>query len=461
MDKSQGGRQLGFWMCVALVVGNIIGTGIFMLPAALAPYGLNNSLAAWLFTASGALALSVVFAGLSRGLPGSSGPYNYAHRAFGSLPAFLTVWSYWNGVWVGNAAIATGMVSYLSILFPAIGERPWLAATISISAVWFLTLVNVLGTRKSGRVQVVTTVMKLMPLALIIGLGLYVMATDTAPVVNAFHASASLSLGAFTAAATLTLWPMMGFESASVASDRVRDPERTIPRATLIGAAVVAVVYILAASTVQALVPADALAQSSAPFAEVARRFFGDNAQRGVALFAAISAFGALNGWTLLMGELPYQLAREGIFPRIFAKESRFHTPVVALVVSSLLVATLVTMNFGKSLAGIFQYALLVSTVSTLVLYLVCAVSALRLLRRGELALSPRQAAGLRIAAILGTGYSLWTIVGAGISVGAQACNGALLCWTPWQGNAVYMGALLFILGLPLYFATRRSRLAT
>jgi len=167
MPTKDTSRLLGPWMCTALVVGNIIGSGVFLLPAALSPYGLANSTSAWLFTASGAVILACVLAGLSRGLPGAAGPHAYARTAFGELPAFLIIWGYWISVWAGNAAIATGSVSYLAELFPVISERPGAAPLVTVSAVWLLTDVNVLGARAAGGVQVVTTVMKLLPLFVI------------------------------------------------------------------------------------------------------------------------------------------------------------------------------------------------------------------------------------------------------------------------------------------------------
>src|SRR6478736_1654473 len=130
-----GSRLLGPVMCTALVVGNMIGSGIFLLPASLSSYGLANSGSAWLFTASGAVLLALVFAGLSRALPGAGGPYVYTRMAFGDLPAFLVAWGYWISVWAGNAAIATGSVSYLADLVPQI-NNPGVAPLVTISAVW-------------------------------------------------------------------------------------------------------------------------------------------------------------------------------------------------------------------------------------------------------------------------------------------------------------------------------------
>src|SRR5882757_10144177 len=135
---------LGFWMCVALVVGNTIGSGVFLLPTALAPYGLN-SVVAWGFTASGAIALAVVFARLSRAYPQAGGPYAYVHFAFGPLTAFIVAWGYWISIWVGNVALATAGVSYLTPLLPSIAEKPGAPAALTLLLLWTLTFVNWYG----------------------------------------------------------------------------------------------------------------------------------------------------------------------------------------------------------------------------------------------------------------------------------------------------------------------------
>jgi APA family basic amino acid/polyamine antiporter len=330
-----------------------------------------------------------------------------------------------------------------------------------VAAVWLLTGVNVLGARTAGGVQVVTTVMKLLPLFVIAGIGLYVLFHGDSRIAAAAHASPPLSLGAFTAAATLTLWPLLGFESASVATERVRDPSRVIPRATLIGAALAAVIYIIVSSTVQILIPADELAKSNAPFADVARMFFGEAAGHWLALFAAISGFGALNGWILLQGELPFQLARDGVFPRFFASESRYHTPARALCVSSALVTGLMLLNYDKSMVEIFNFVILIASFATLILYFTCAAAAIKLLHDGQLQIARARTAALAICGLLGGGYALWAIVGAGISVDAEQCRGALLCWATWSKNPVYLGSAMIALGLPVYFAMRwRTRAA-
>ncbi len=433
-------RKLGFWMCVALVVGNMIGSGIFLLPASLAPYGLNSVLA-WFLTAAGALFLAVVFSGLSRAFPAAEGPYAYTRMAFGDLAAFVVAWGYWVAVWVGNAAIATGAVAYLSHLLPWISSQPGAAVAVTIFFVWLLTAVNILGVRAAGGVQVVTTILKLLPLLAVAALGLYLAARGDSRLAWSSPGAPEFSVDAVTAAATLTLWALLGFESASVAAQRVIDPERNIPRATIIGTVLTAIICIVSCTAVLLLIPAQQLATSTAPFADVARMFWGDSAGLWVALFAAISGLGALNGWILLQGELPFQMARNGLFPKVFARVSSRQTPAAALCISSVLVTLLVLMNYGKTLVEIFTFMILLSTTATLALYLLCALSVLVLLRNGKLVASGPRAGWLAVAGVMGAAYALWTLVGAG-------------------REAVLWGVVLLAAAVPVFYLMRRRTAA-
>jgi basic amino acid/polyamine antiporter, APA family len=419
-------------MCVALVVGNSIGSGVFLLPAALAPFGLN-SVVAWGFTASGAILLAIVFARLSRAYPAAGGPYAYVHLAFGPLAAFIVAWGYWISIWVGNAAIATGAVSYLSPLLPWIAEQPGASAAVTLAFLWILTFVNWYGIKASGWVQSVTTVLKILPLLAVAGLGIF--SARSGP---AAAAAIPLSVSGVTAAATLTLWAMLGLESATIPADKVADPARVIPIATLLGTVVTALICAVACTTVLLLVPPATLASSNAPFVDLATQFWGVGAGKLIAVFAAVSGFGALNGWILLQGELPRAMALRGEFPRIFARESTRRTPGFGLCFGSALVTVLILANYQKSMVSVFTFMILLSTTACLVLYAICSAALLRLQWTGQLQSARRGSVPLAIVGILATAYSLWAIIGAG-------------------AEAVGWGAVLLALGVPLYFWFTRS----
>jgi basic amino acid/polyamine antiporter, APA family len=373
---------------------------------------------------------------LSRSFPEAGGPYGYVKSAFGPLTAFLMVWGYWISIWVGNVAIATGAVSYLAPLMPWVANVPGASVGVTLFALWLLTLVNCYGVKESGRVQSVTTVLKLMPLIAISLLGIFAVRSAT---VKAAAAGIPLSAGATTAAATQTLWALLGLESATVPASKVQDPGRTIPRATLLGTAVTALICVLACTTVLLLVPPAQLASSNAPFVDAASHFWGASAGNAVAVLAAVSGFGALNGWIFLQGELPNVLAKNGVFPRIFARDSRRSTPVFSLVFTSALVTILILMFYQDSMVKVFTFMTLLSTTACLVLYALCSLALLALHWRARL--RRRKTLAVGVVALLALIFSGWAIYGAG-------------------AQTVAWGAVLLAAGLPVYWLSVRGAAA-
>jgi APA family basic amino acid/polyamine antiporter len=422
-------RKLGLWMATALVIGNMVGSGVFLLPSALSEYG-GISLVAWGFTAAGAILLALVFARLGRAYPERGGPYAYSRRAFGDFIGFQTAWGYWIAVWAGNAAIAVVFVSYLGHFWDELTTNNLLAAVVALAAIWFLTWINVLGVRQGGVVQAITTVLKLVPLVAIGLVGLFFLHADNFS--DPFNPSGESAYGAITAAAALTLWAFIGLESATVPAEDVADAERTIPRSTIIGTVVTAAIYVLGTVAVMGVIPAATLSGSTAPFVDAAEEIFGSWATDWVAAGAAISAFGALNGWILLQGQIPMAAARDRLFPAFFGHATRSGTPWVGLIVSSVLVTGLMFMNYTKGLVDQFEFVILLATLTTLVPYAYSAAAQLMLFvsDRGRFV-------GVRfvkdsIIAMLAFGYSLWAIGGSGYEV-------------------VFKGFLLLLAGIPVY----------
>ncbi|MBC7803993.1 MAG: amino acid permease [Candidatus Parcubacteria bacterium] len=432
-DTAAPARQLGIWMCLALVVGNMIGSGIFLLPANLAPYGVN-ALIGWGVTIAGALCLATVFAALARALPEAAGPYDYVRTALGEPPAFFVMWSYWISTWVTNAAIAIAAVSYLSTLAPSTFAGPAVPAAAAIGFVILFTIVACSGARVSGGVQIVTSVLKILPLLAAVVIAIMVLGRGDVP---AQFNPAPVTPGSVAGAAALTLWAMLGFECATVPASRVRDPKRTIPRATLLGTLIVGLIYVASSSAVFLLLPADVAAKSSAPFADLVGSFWGSGAATLVVVFAAISCLGALNGWVLLQGEVPLALAQRGVFPAWFGAVNRNGMPVRAQVAGTGLSIALIAANYTRGLTELFGFMALLATAATLVLYLVASIAALRLMATGRL-----QRGLLLAVTLIGAGYALWTFYGAG----AEA--------TGW-------GAVLLATGIPVYLFMRFSSRVT
>ncbi|MDH4117376.1 MAG: amino acid permease [Acidimicrobiia bacterium] len=435
MSQPSRPKALGLWLATALVVGNMIGSGVFLLPSSLAQFG-GISLLGWLFTAAGAVLLAIVFARLGRTYPRTGGPYEYSRRAFGDFIGFQTAWGYWIAVWAGNAAIAVAFAGYLGVFFPAISDEPWLAAVTALGAIWVLTWVNAVGVRQSGIVQGITTVLKVLPLIVMATIGLAFVNMDH---FTPFNQSEGSAFGAITAVAALTLWAFLGLESATIPAEDVENPTRNIPRATIWGTIGTAAIYILSTIAVLGIIPAATLAESTAPFADAAEVAFGGLAGNLVALGAVISTFGALNGWILIQGQIPMAAARDHLFPAAFGKLGRGGTPVFGLVISSVLVTILMATNYTRGLVDLFTYTLLLATLTTLIPYAYSAAAQVMLFVKDRHRFDGKKLTGDVIIAALAFAYSVWAVFGAGQEV-------------------AFYGLLLLLAGIPVFVWMKWTR---
>lgn len=420
-DKQEKpGRKLGFFMSVALVMGNMIGSGVFLLPQGLAPFGWN-AIAGWGITIAGALCLAHVLARLTATHEGAIGPAELVERSFGPLAGFLIGFAFWVSVWTGCVTIAVGAVSYLASFAPILGEHPSLSA---LGVIWAMTGINLLGVRSAGSFQVVTTILKIIPLLVVAVLIALIFSRQGAAALAPFPGE-GFSLSSVNAAAAMTLWAMVGFEAACAASHKIDNPQRNVPRATFLGALLAGILYLIVCSGITLMLPADQVAASNAPFALFVSTFWSPQAASFIALFAAISAIGAVNGWTLVQGELPLEMARRRMMPDWFGKTAANGVAVNGLLTASVLGSLLIFANSNQSMGGLFTFMALLTTSVTLWLYLACAAVALK----------------RRIAipfAIAGLIFGVWSLWGAGFEAGG-------------------LSILLMLAGLPLYWWARRS----
>jgi APA family basic amino acid/polyamine antiporter len=421
-------KSMGFWTLTALVTGNMIGSGIFMLPASLATFG-SISILAWIITSIGTMILAIVFARLSRLLPREGGPYAYCREAYGDFIGFQIAYNYWIAVWIGNAAIVVTLISYLSVFIPALNSHPWFSFASCLVFIWGMTLINILGVREVGQVQVITTILKLVPLVLIAIVGLFFMQKAN---ITQFNVSGQSNFTALTGAATATMWAFIGFESATVPAEYVINPRRNIPRATIIGTAIAALVYIFCTISVMGVLSMQQLAHSSSPFADAAHVIFGSSAHKMVALAAIIACLGTLNGWILMQGQIPHAAAKDGLFPKQFAKVTKAGTPAFGLIVSSILLSLMLAARYGASLVDQFILISLLATLAQLIPYIYTSVAELMLFIREREKFNRKRLLGSAILAMLAFAYTFWLIYGAGQQV-------------------VFYGLLLLLSSIPVY----------
>ncbi|NOR88895.1 MAG: amino acid permease [Anaerolineales bacterium] len=421
-------KGLNMSMTTALVMGTMIGSGVFLLPATLAPYG-GIALLGWVVTSAGAIMLALVFGSLARMAPASGGPYAYTRMGFEDFTGYLVGWGYWIALWVGNAGITVAMIAYLGFFFPELEANPAFGAGIAIAVVWLLTLVNISGVRNAGIIQLVTTILKLIPLVAVAFFGLFYLNPDY---FTPFNASGESPLVAIAATAAMTLWAFLGLESATVPADDVEDAKKTIPRATILGVSLTAVIYILGTISIMGLIPADELAVSTAPYADAAESIWGRGAGAIVALGAVVSTFGALNGWLLLQGQVPLASARDGLFPKVFSHTSKQGTPTTGMVISSILVSILILMNFSKGLVDAFSFIILLATLTALFPYVLCSMAELMLFIKDRERFQGKRLLGSVMIASLAFAFSIFCIWGSG-------------------AETVLWGFILLLLGVPVY----------
>jgi APA family basic amino acid/polyamine antiporter len=393
-------------MCTALVVGNMIGMGIFILPASLAPLGFNAFLG-WAATVFGCALLAIVFVMLVRRMPEADGPFGYIRATLGEGVAFAALWCYWTSIWIANAALAVGAAGYLTSVVPQLAPIP--PAFIAAGLVWLFVLVNLFGARAGGRVQVVTAGLKLVPLALVILLGLWMLVAEPAAYLENIP-TAPITLQATMAASTIALFAMLGLESATVPAGRVQNPEKTIPRATLVGTLLTAAVYIAVTAVATLLVPQATLAASNAPFVDVLDRLLGAGTGRWLALFVIISGLGCLNGWTLVVAELTRTLASRQLLPPMFATSNRHGAPASALLLVGVLATGVALMNYSKTLVEGFTFLSIIVTAANLPVYLCCSLGLIWLWRRDPGSV-PRHAWLFGIGGLV---FSVFAFIGVG-----------------------------------------------
>jgi len=372
-----GKHLLGLPQSTALVMGSIIGVGIFSLPYAIASYG-PISLVAMGAATVGAVALAFMFSVMSRRVPASGGPYAYARAAFGNGFGFSQAWLYWITAWAGNAAIAVGWVFYVQQFVNKGGSTAG-GIVIALTGLWIPALVNLSGVRNTGVFQLWTTVLKFIPLALMATVGLlFISAGNFTP----WNTSGDSSMSAIGGAMAICLFSYLGVETAAVAAGKVHNAEKNVGKATVYGTLGSAVVYLLSLVAVFGILPASALAldENQASYSAAANEIMGGSwLGYVVAAAVVVSGIGALNGWTLIVAEMPLAAAKDGLFPKTFGKLSSRHVPAFGIVVSTLLASVAVVISYlGTDGATVFTTLVLMTGITAAIPYAASALAQLK-----------------------------------------------------------------------------------
>jgi basic amino acid/polyamine antiporter, APA family len=440
-------RLLGLSGATALVVGSIVGVGIFNLPSSLAPYGPITLISLGL-TTIGALALARLFASLSRRLPADGGPYAYARGAFGNALGFANAWSYWITAWAGNAAIAVGWVLYVEVFINKGQTKIW-SILLVLAGLWIPALVNLSGIKNIGSVQVATTIAKFVGLAFISIVGLfYIKSANFHP----FNVSSHSSISAIGSGTAIALFSYLGLETAAVAAKNVRDPDRNIPRSTLLGTFATAVLYVLSLVAIFGIVPNRTLQKSTVPFSTAINHMFGGTAWGyAMAVVVIISGIGALNGWTLVTAEMPRAAAQDGVFPARFERLNRRGSPAFGVICSTVLASIAMIINYlGSSGQTVFTTLILMTGITAAIPYGFSALAQIKWRLADQKQMETPRFVRDMIVAVLSVVFS-----GFFIYYSRNTGHSVWVYWAPF----LLTGAA-FVLGIPVYKSQRHRMTA-
>jgi amino acid transporter len=423
-------KELSLVMATALVIGNMIGSGILMLPSSLAQIASPGSaVLAWIITGLGSIVIALSFAKLGTIIPQTGGPYVFTKQAFGEFAGYLSAWLYWIGSWIGNAAIILGVVSCISFLFPVVGLNHVLGLIISSAILWIFTLLNIYGVKSASKVQTGFTIIKLAMFLLFIVSAIW-----------GFHITnigewfpAGKGLSTLPAAATLTLWAFTGLESAAVNGGEIKNSERNIRLSTIWGIVITAILYLSISLVAMGAMSQHELATSNAPLIDAFARMLGSGAAQYIAIAALISVSGTAIGWIMITARVSYAAGTDGWFPAIFGKvHHKYQTPHASLIISAILVNILLCLNYTKGLTGAFTFVSLLATLSFLPIYIMTSAAEIILSVQHKTPIKATSFIVKSILPICGFIYGCWAIYGSGAEI-------------------TLYGFLLILAGIPFY----------
>ena len=410
---------------ISLVVGNMIGAGIFMLPVSLSVYG-SISIFGWLISGFMALILANIFKRLSIKYPGESGPFYYTEKSFGEFVGFFVIWGYWISILLVNASLAIAITSYSTIFISDL-ENTKFSLPFAITIIFFIGFLNLRGIKKVGKFQFITSILKVLPLLLTIFISFFVFDLSNFTPINI---SQETNLEAITITTALTFFAFLGIESATIPADKIKNPEKNIPKATIIGTTLTLFIYLFSSIAIFGIMNPSDIAVSNAPYADAIGIVLGDYGKIIIAIFAIISGVGCLNGWTLLQIEIPKNLSEKRLLGTFFSETNSNGVPYKGVIASTIIVCILIGINYSKDLSNLFTYLILTSTFCTLILYFFISLSEIIIVFQKKKNFSSNYKSLLSgITAFI---FSIWMIVGVGY-------------------ESIISGVILLSLSLPIY----------
>ncbi|MBE6062391.1 MAG: amino acid permease [Clostridium butyricum] len=429
MEDKKLKKEISLFMATMLVCGNMIGSGVFMLPATLAQVsGPLATIIAWVITTIGSILIAISFANLGSKYPSTGGAYQYTKEAFGEFTGFLSAWLYWNGSWIGNAAIIVAIASYSAAVIPAL-QNPLLSIIYTSLILWAVTILNIVGVKQAGKIQSFVTVFKIGFFSLFIIVAF--LNFDSINILSLTPQGKGLST--IPLAATSTLWAFVGLESSTVTAGELKDPEKNVKKSTIYGLLIAAIIYILISVGSMGAMSNSELAMSGAPLTDILTIALGTSIGKLLTVAVVICILGTTIGWILSTARVSFAAGEDGVFPKFFGKLSpKYGTPVNSLIIGSVLVNILLIMNFQKGMVSAFTFITILATLSFLPVYLLCVAAEMMIMFREEKNFTLGIFLKKSVVPIIAFIYAIWTIYGSG-------------------AETVMWGFILMLIGIPFY----------
>ncbi|WP_120075718.1 APC family permease [Aurantiacibacter odishensis] len=406
MNRSEREQPLGLLMSLSLVIGTMIGGGIYVLPTSLAPLGWNATLG-WLICGAGALCLAASFRFLVDGT--GEGIQHNIERVIGEISGFLAVFAYFAAGFTSIAALVIAGGSII-VNLTGVGDGDFYGVIASLVLLALITGVNLVSTRSAGRLQVASVAVKVVPLLLVVvtvGALLMMDTLETKAV-----APAPINFDNIAAAVALTLFPLLGFEAATIPVNKIRNPRRNIPIAMIGGTLFVVVLYLLATTGLMVIMSSNEIAQSSSPVSDALAMIYGPVLGTVVALCIMVSVTGCANGLVLIGADCTYSMALRREVPLLFADTNQHGVPHWGVILQAAGAAVLILLNSSRGMSGIFTFLALLTTGGVLVFYILGLVAVFK--ENRSPAHLPVLIVGLAFAcfAVYGSGLetSLWVL---------------------------------------------------
>ena len=420
-------KKMNLVQLTFIVMVNMMGSGIIMLPTNMAKVGAI-SLLSWIVTAVGSMAIAYGFAqaGLFNQRPG--GMAAYAEDAYGKSGYFITFYLYFLSLAIGNVAIGISAVGYLATFFPWLSSAPIATCIGVIAVLWLTTVANFGGPSITGRIGSLTVWGVILPVGFLSLAGWLWFSRDT---FAAAWNPQGLSLGAgMGSSISLTLWAFLGMESAAQNSDAVENPKRDVPLACLFGTLGAAVVYVLSTTVIQGIVPNAELAKSTGPFGLAYEQMFNPTIGSIVMALAILACIGSLLGWQFTLAQTAKSASDERMFPAFFGKVSSMGAPLTGMLVLGVVQSLLALSTISPTLSEQFS-ALVNLAVVTNVLPYIIALSALPVMMQAAKvpATKFRRNMFVAVVAMLYSIYAIKTSGGDAVLGGTMALGVGFLIW--------------------------------